>query len=813
MEKKRKNGLKTRMSAIALASALAVTAVPATPVFAAAESKTNPVVSIDADYDDGVLIVGNTVKKTNFDVTGKKKDGTKEDIKSFTIKNPKITSESQTVVVSYKNKAGDAVTAKVPVKAVTDFKKINATLKDDVSLDSGSAITKDMFVVKAVLSNGKEKVLANDAFNLSTTKYNGTSTSMSVSISAVNAAKKEIKKSVKVTADKAVTKISAVYNGGDKDAGDTISPSDFTVTGINVGKETVPVNKFNIGTSTLDKASNSVSITYTNSFGKELKTTVKVPTNKVVDKITDVEYVGGVKNVGDALSPSDFKVTGQNLKKDSVDITNFTLSDQTLPKEKSTIKVSYVNSLGRTLTKTVSVTANNFPESMTAARTSTKALYVGDAIKPTDFSATVTYHDGSTKKISGSKLTLSKSKIDYANDVIRVEYKDAKSGITLEAMVTVDSQNTTLANGAYAQYVGDAKSVGDSVDASDFKVYAKDTSGSMSEVTDVSIKSGAKLSSASNTVTLKFKCTDGTNGEVKCTVIANDGVVDIVVDNGSSSTAYGEGTKITKNNIKKVINVYTVSVSGAKTKVTDFAKNNVHVYALNGGQEITGSGSLILSANKENNGIVVKRGDYSKQFYIEPDYSKMKQNITASVSSLTLNVGEKKSISGLITGEKGTIIANSSSSSIAPISSGRVCAKKAGSATITIYCAAATISGKQYNKSNTVKVKVTVKGSSTSSSTKKPATSTAKTKKSNSISLGKGSSFSMVKGKSVSLSSVATAKTTVKASSSNSSCVAVSSGKLVAKKTGTATITLTAPGNSTYKNAAKQTVKITVKAK
>lgn len=794
-----------RLSSVMLASAIILTGIAPTTTFAAAESKTNPVVSLSAEYDNGVLIVGNKVKKTNFDVTGTKKDGTTQDITSFTIKNAKITSESQSVTISYKNKAGDAVTTKVPVKAITDFRKINASLNSGVSLDNGSSITKDMFTVKAVLSNGKEKVLANDAFSLSTNKYDGTSTSMNVTVSATNAAKKELKKSVKVTADKAVTKIKAAYNGDDKDVGDSIEPSDFTVTGTTVGKKSVEVKDISLETTILEKNQNTVKVIYTNSFGKELKTTVKVPANKLIEKITKVEYIGGTKNVGDSLTQSDFKVTGQNVKKEQVDITDFDISDETLPREKSSIKITYTNKAGKALTKSVSVSAYNLPESMTVSRRSTKDIYVGDTIRPSDFMATLTYHDGSTKNISGSKLSFNRTDVRSANDTFSVTYTDAKSGVTLSAIVTIDSKNTTVTDGAYAQYVGAAKSVGDSVEASDFKVYVRDTSGMTVEASDVKISGSTKITSSTQSFKLTYTCTDGTKGTVNCSIFAGDDITGIEVTDGSGVSAYGEGTKISKANIEKVISVYAILKSGDKEELTRFIKKGVKVYAAVGGQELTGTGSMTLTAKKASNGIVVKYGSYTETFYIDPDFMKIDQKIIAASSSLTMTVGDTKTLSALVTGEKTEIVPKSSSTSIVTVTNGKLTAKKAGTATITLYCKAATVDGKKYDKSNTVSIKVIVKAKAASTS-HKPATTA---KKANTIT---ASNQTMKVGASKTVSLIASAKTTVTASSSNSSIVAVSGGKLVAKKAGTAKITITAKESTTYKSATK-TITVTVKKK
>lgn len=762
------------------------------PAFAATESKSNPVTKIKVAYDGGTLIVGNSVKKTSFTVTGTKKDGTISELTTYKIANPKITSETQTLRFSYKNKAGETLESSYTVKAITDFKSITASLDDSVSLDYGSSIKKDMFNVTAVLSNGRKKSLASDAFSISKTKYDSTSTSMTVTVSATNASGKELKKSVRVTADKAITKIKAVYSGSDKDAGEKINKSDFTVTGTTVDKKTVKVTDFDLSASILEKKSNSIKVTYTNSFGKTLSSSVSVPANKVIVSIATAEYVGGQKNVGDPLTKDDFKVTGKNVKKEIVDITDFELSSDVVDKENTSIKIIYKNTVDSTLTKSVKVTANNNIESISAVRKSEKDIYVGDRIKASDFTVTAIYHNGTEKKLSSSKYTIDKDTVTSANDVITVTYTDNKTQNTLTTTVTINSKDTTTADGAYAMYVGDPKAVGDTVTESDFKVYVPSTSGASEEVTDFKIKSGNKLKGASNSVVITFTCTNGDKGTVECIVNAGNEIVAIDVDDGESTTAYGEGSSISSANIEKVISVYFVYASGERTLVKHLKSNGVKVYASNGGQELTGSGKMTLSEKSDNNKIIVKYKDLSKEYSIDTDFVKIDQTITAANSSVTVKVGS--TVTPGIKGNVGTLYFTSSNNSIAVMKDGKIFGRKAGTCKIKVYAGSfKSADGKKYNKSKTIYINVKVEKSN---------------KKTNTIS---ASNLSMSVGNSKSVKSVASAKTTITATSSDSSVVAISNGKLVAKKAGTAKITYEAKGTETYQANVKS-VTVTVKA-
>lgn len=766
------------------------------PTYAAQESKNNPVTSISATYTGGNMIVGKTVKKDSFTVIGTKQDKTKEELSNYKIINPKITSTSQDVKISYKSKTGERLTTSVNVKAIVDFKKIEVSLRDKIDLDYGSNITKDMFNVKAILSNGTKKTLSNDSFSLSTSKFDSTSTKMSVSVSATNADGSTLKKTVKLTANKAVTKIKAVFNGEDKDANDALEKSDFEVTGTTVDHKTVTITNFDIDNPLLEKEKNSVKILYTNSFGKTLKSSLSVPANKVVTRILTASYVGGEKNVGDTLQLSDFAVTGQNVKKETVDITTFEISPDTIERENSTVKISYLNSVGKTLTKSVKVSGNNNLESINATRKNNKDLYVGDKIKASDFEVIGMYHDGTSKKLSSSYISIDKDTVTNANDVITVTYTDPKTKNTLTTTVTLDSQDTTTTDGTQAIYIGCQKAVGDTVTETDFKVTVTNTSGATEEAKDIKITSGKKLDSSVNTVTISYTCTNGDKGTVTCTVYAGDDIVDIEVSDGDSVNAYGENSTISSSNIQKVISVYFVYKSGEKQKVNNFKSVGIKVYAVNGGQELTGTGKLTLSKNANSNTISVKYKDLSKTYNIDPDFVKVTQKIKASRTSISMTAGQSTYISKLISGKDpaAPLIINSNNNSIVVNNGdGSVMAKKAGTAKLTVYAGFATDSyGKRIGKSNTITITVKV---------------TAHAQKKNSVT---ASNITLKVRSSKAISSIAKAKTSLTAISSNKSIVTISGGKLVAKKAGTVKVTIYAAETIDYKGASK-TITVTVK--
>ena len=155
--------------------------------------------------------------------------------------------------------------------------------------------------------------------------------------------------------------------------------------------------------------------------------------------------------------------------------------------------------------------------------------------------------------------------------------------------------------------------------------------------------------------------------------------------------------------------------------------------------------------------------------------------VKLSATTASLYLGKTKTLKATVTGSSNTVKWTSSDKTIATVSSsGKITAKKAGTATITGYI---TVNDTKYKAT----CKVTVK---------KPSVKLDKTK------------LSLTVGKSATLTATtAPSGQTVKWSSSDKSVATVSKGKVTAKKKGTATITASFQYNDkTYKKTCKVTV-------
>ena len=237
----------------------------------------------------------------------------------------------------------------------------------------------------------------------------------------------------------------------------------------------------------------------------------------------------------------------------------------------------------------------------------------------------------------------------------------------------------------------------------------------------------------------------------------------------------------------------TVKVTPKSSKVTSVSLNKTK---LSVNMAETGSYQLRATVSPRSASQSVKwttsNSKKSKSCVITVTNNKKPSRLVLDDSTLTLTVGESKTLGYEVSPSTASKSARFSSNkkSVATVSStGKITAKKAGTAVITVKSA--------YNSSvkDTIKVKVVSKSSSVSSVTLNTT----------SLTLDKGKDKTYQLKVAVSPSKYASK---VKWSSSNKNVVTVSSsGKLAVKGTGTATITVKSTVNS--KKYAKCTVKVT----
>ena len=301
---------------------------------------------------------------------------------------------------------------------------------------------------------------------------------------------------------------------------------------------------------------------------------------------------------------------------------------------------------------------------------------------------------------------------------------------------------------------------------------------------------------------MKVNCTSQTNWETEPNNTYTDG--DTIKTNTYYSgsirmyedgiwTCYDEDyykfslSKATKVNISFKHNFIDSTYSYWDIKLNDVNGNEHIDFTPIGNKTNSTSSSVNLSAGnyyiKITKGYLHSDIDYS--FSVNTDSTVNPTSISVSPSSLTLNVGSSYTLAKSVTPSNATTSYtwSSSNTSVATVSNGKVTAKKAGTANITVK----TSNGK------TASCYVTVK------STAVAPTSVSLNK--TSLTLGAGESYTLIK--SVTPSNASTSYTW---SSSNTSVATVSNGKITAKKAGTANITVKTSNGKTA------TCKLTVKS-
>lgn len=434
----------------------------------AAETSSNYVKKLTVTYTGGDKDVGDTINKSDFSVTGELKDGSTQDISSFTLSTSKLTKESNTISINYQNKAGKTIKKTCKVTADRLIKKIDVSYEGD-PLDVGDTINTSDFVIKGIRKDKREVTLSAAACEFSTKKMSKEN-STKVKISYENSLGKIISDTVVIKAEKLITTITASYSGEDKDVNDTLTTSDFTVTGTAQDKSKVEIKEFTITPKKLTGKTTKVSISYKNTKGKQLTKKLSVKANKLITKIS-ASYTGVTKKIGDTLNESDFTVTGTTLNKNTVPVTEFTLDNYTITKLKNSVKISYVNTAKETISKKISFTANDYEQSLRVTQKS-KKLEEGSSITTSDFTVYLVYASGKSKKLSYTDYTLSQSVVNADGQVLVSYTADDGRVISENVVITSDTVSNIIVTPKKTSYITNT-----AITKSDFTVMVVYTSG------------------------------------------------------------------------------------------------------------------------------------------------------------------------------------------------------------------------------------------------------------------------------------------------------------------------------------------------
>jgi uncharacterized protein YkuJ len=510
---------------------------------------------ITASYAGGSVPTGTPVTSlTDITVTATYSDNTTATVSGYTLSGT-IKEGSNTITVTYEGKT-DTFT----VTGVKLLDRITASY-DDTSFDIGTPISevKSHITVNAIYHDGtSNKITDYDISgsistvgnNTITISYNGKTTT------------------VTVFGIKTLTKITASYTGGSVPTGTSVtSLTGITVTATYSDNSTAKITGYSLS-GTIKEGSNTITVTY------EGKTdTFTVTGVKNVTKIS-ASYTGGSVPTGTALtSLTGITVTATYHDGSSKNVTGYSLSG-TIKEGSNTITVTYS---GKTDTFTVTGVKN--VTKITASYTGGN-VPTGTALTSlTGITVTATYHDGTSKTVTGYLLSGS---IKEGSNTITVTYEGKTDTFTVTGVKNVTKITASYTGGSVPTGTSVTSLTGITVTAT----YHDGTSGTVTGYT----LSGSISNVGSNTITVTYSgktdtfTVTGIKNVTEITASYSGGNVDIgtpVSDLRGDITVtatYHDGTSETvtgytlSGTIKEGSNTITVTYEGKTDTFTVTAK-------------------------------------------------------------------------------------------------------------------------------------------------------------------------------------------------------------------------------------------------
>lgn len=372
---------------------------------------TNPAESIKVAYTgETTLEYGTKIDTSKITVTVTYADGSTENVTNFTVTPDEFKTLGETPVTVTWNDGSKDFSDTIKVNVTNPAKSITVKYSGKNEFTVGDSISKSDFTVTVTYANGATENVTD--FTVTPDKLM-TAGDITITVTCTVGGKTFTNNSttVKVTGVSATAEsISVVYNGGDKEVGDTLSKDDFTVKVKYSDDSEVTVTDFTISPEKLTETGNvTVTVKWTNGT-EELTGTAQITVTNPATGI-EVTYKGGDKVVGSTLSKEDFTVNVKYADGSTKPTSDFTIS----PEKLDTVGEATVTVTWNDFSKDVTVTVTNPAESISVVYNGETALTVGDSIRKDDFIVTVTYADESTNTVTD--FTLSQTKFDEPGDV------------------------------------------------------------------------------------------------------------------------------------------------------------------------------------------------------------------------------------------------------------------------------------------------------------------------------------------------------------------------------------------------------------
>ena len=219
-----------------------------------------------------------------------------------------------------------------------------------------------------------------------------------------------------------------------------------------------------------------------------------------------VQYVGGEKAVGDALSAADFSVTATYTDGATRVVTDVRLSATTVANEGDNVVILTYAEAGVVRTASVTVVGTARPATKTLegirAQYLGQDLTVGEEVNVSDVIVTASYSDNTTSDVTD--FTLGTYDNTLAGDVtITVAYQDKTATFTVTYVEAAPQVKALVSISAV--YEGQAVEVGGSIALADVVVTAVYSDGSTASVTDFTLGAYDNTQAGDVTVTVSYR--------------------------------------------------------------------------------------------------------------------------------------------------------------------------------------------------------------------------------------------------------------------------------------------------------------------
>lgn len=222
-----------------------------------------------------------------------------------------------------------------------------------------------------------------------------------------------------------------------------------------------------------------VSTPFTNT-GK-MMTYAAIEEDTITNYVTglDVEYIGGIKDIGDTVTTSEFRVIAKlkNGSRQELNNSEFTLKSNRLTGERTNITAVYVNAKGTKISRSVAVPADLMIKKIDVSYDTTRIFDAGDPLPKSIFTVTATQRNGEVRVLKADEYDISTNITSTKSDTTSVKFTYTNNVQKTYTKTLFVKSNAIITSFDEITYTGVEKNIGDTVSLADFHVTGKTRTG------------------------------------------------------------------------------------------------------------------------------------------------------------------------------------------------------------------------------------------------------------------------------------------------------------------------------------------------